>query len=198
MEKENLTREKGNLENKVEKEKPLLYHASSNRELEILEPRAESYRDPNEGEVVFATQDKKYASCFLVPTNDSWSSISAFRNSNHPDIHVMVVSDEERFKKLDKGGAIYTLSPESFYLDKSKSKREWTSKSKVKPIKKEVYEKGLDAMLDLGVLVYFCDEEKLKEVKEKTTKFSEIMGVFKGMESENEKRNLKNPIHKYY
>jgi len=186
------------LENKVEKENPQLYHASSNKNLEILEPRAESYRDVNEGPVVFASHDKKYVSCFLVPTNDSWSQISVFRDLEHPDIHIIAISDEKKFKELDKGGAIYTLPPESFYLDKSKGKREWTSKSSVKPLKKEIYEKGLDAMLDSGVLVYFCDEEKLKEIKGKVKNFPEIMKIYKNLKSENEKRGLENLIQKYY
>jgi hypothetical protein len=193
MQREDIGEEKHNLENKVEKEKPPLYHSSSNRNIEVLEPRAESYRDKDEGEVVFATPDKKYASCFLVPTNDSWSCISVFRSPEHADTHVMIVSDEERFKKLDKGGAIYTLSPETFYLDRSKGNIEWTSRSFVRPIKKEIYDSGLDAMLDLGVLVYFCDKERLEEIQkihEGNRKTSEVMEVLKKMKSENEKRNL--------
>ena len=35
-----------------------LYHASNNKNIDVLKPRQESIRDPNEGPVVFASQDK--------------------------------------------------------------------------------------------------------------------------------------------
>lgn len=129
-----------------------LYHASSNRNVEILEPRAESIRDPNEGPVVFATPNKTYASMFLVPSDDSWTSKGQFNEQ-----YYHAISDEKRYKKLDKGGAIYTLKPDTFETDLTKSmkQREWMSKKSVKPVKKEVYESGLEAMKQLGVRVIF-------------------------------------------
>lgn len=145
------------------KEHKYLYHASQNRNIENLEPRQESVRDPKEDRVVFASHDKAYVSCFLVPTDDSWSKISIYRSESnrHTPFHVMCISDEKRFKELDKGGAIYYLSPEGFYLDKNKGNIEWTSRKKVKPIKKDFYESGLEAMIENGVYVYFCDKDTL-------------------------------------
>jgi hypothetical protein len=175
-----------------------LYHASHNRNIEVLEPRAETIRDPSEGPVVFASHDKQSVTCFLVPTDDSWAKISQYRGDKHPTIYVMCISDEKRFRELDKGGAIYHLSPKSFYLDESKSRTEWTSKESVMPINKELYNSGLDAMIDNGVLVYFCDEPTLLELKKNPWDVERAMGILKSLVSENEKRGLENIIHKYY
>ena len=49
-----------------------LYHGSDNRGIQIFEPKAERVRDKAEGLVVFATQDKSFASMFLAPGDDSW------------------------------------------------------------------------------------------------------------------------------
>lgn len=175
-----------------------LYHASHNKDIEILEPRAESVRDPNEGPVVFASHDKALVTCFLVPTDDSWSKISQYRNNNHPTLYVMCISDEKRFRELDKGGAIYYLSPEGFFLDESKSNTEWTSKVSVKPLRKEVYDSGLDAMINNGILVYFCDKATLLDLKKEPWDVARAMNILKSLVSENEKLGLENPIHKYY
>jgi hypothetical protein len=175
-----------------------LYHASSNKNIKVLEPRQESVRDPNEGPVIFASQDKSYTSCFLTPTNNSWVKISKYTSSSHPPIYLIVISDEERFKKLDKGGAIYYLSPKDFYLDKSKSLIEWTSKNEVKPIKKDVFDNSLDAMINNNVIVYFCNTETLEKLRENPANVAHAMEILKTLTSENEKRGLNNPIHKYY
>ena len=175
-----------------------LYHASQKKDIEILEPRAESVRDPNEGPVVFASHDKASVTCFLVPTDDSWSKISQYRSNNHPTIYVMCISNERKFRELDKGGAIYYLSPESFFLDEDKSKTEWTSKVSVKPIKKELYDSGLDAMIGSGIIVYFCNKKNLFELKKEPWDVERAMGILNRLVSENEKRGLENPIHKYY
>lgn len=175
-----------------------LYHASPNKDIDILKPRQESIRDPREGPVVFASQDKAYTSCFLVPTDNSWVKISKYTSNSHPDIHVICISDEAKFKKLDKGGAIYYLSPKDFYLNRNKSDIEWTSKTAVKPIKKEFYEKGLEAMIDHGVIVYFCSKDILQKLKKDPNDVRKTMRVLKKMQSENEKRGLDNLILRYY
>ncbi|MDD3474681.1 MAG: hypothetical protein PHP08_02150 [Candidatus Dojkabacteria bacterium] len=175
-----------------------LYHASSNKNIDVLKPRQESVRDPKEGPVVFASQDKPYTSCFLTPTDSSWVKISKYTNISHLPIYLMVISDEKRFKELDKGGAIYYLSPNGFYLDKSKSLIEWTSKKDVTPIKKDVFDNSLDAMIDSGVVVYFCNKSIFSEIQSDPQNVIKTMNILKELESENEKRGSENPIHKYY
>ena len=179
-------------------EEKYLYHASNNKNIEILEPRVESVRDPKEGPVVFASQDKAYVTCFLVPTNDSWVKISRYSSDKHPIIYVVCISDKKRFKELDKGGAIYYLPSSSFYLDKSKNDLEWTSREKVRPVRKELYSSGLDAMIDNGVIVYFCDKPTLLNLKEDPSDVDKTMRILNSLVSENEKRGLENPIQKYY
>lgn len=157
-----------------------LYHASQNKHIEILEPRAESIRDPNEGPVVFATHDKTYATCFSVPTDDTWARISQYRSNKHPTLYVMCISDEKRFRDLDQGGAVYYLNPESFYLDESKSSTEWTSKLSAKPIKKELFESGLDAMIENGVNVFFCDQLVISDLGKTHGTLIERWGFLRG------------------
>ena len=105
-------------EGKQEIEKPpFLYHASANRDVKEFEPRVESYRDVDEGPVVFASPDKAYASMFIVPEiDDSWCQIAT-----HEGVATIVISDEKRFKELDRGGVIYSLPPDEFENDLTKN-----------------------------------------------------------------------------
>lgn len=142
----------------------VLYHASPNKNIKIFEPRAESVRDKNEGPVVFATPYKDYASCFIVNTNDTWTRISRWGIGSPP--WNIIVSDKERFEKLDKGGAIYELSSESFHYDKNEGTKEseWVSKIPTKPVKKTIYKSGLKAMLENGVNVFFVSKEVFSNI----------------------------------
>jgi hypothetical protein len=164
------SRQEENPEEKIEIEKPaILYHASQNREIEEFEPHKETYRDPNEGPVIFATPDKAYASCFLVPkATDSWCQKSIFTNpEDGKSIYVMIISDKDRYIKSDRCGAIYSLPNDTFETDLTKSmkSREWTSRETVKPNGKTEYESGLEAMLENKVQVYFTDRETFNKIR---------------------------------
>lgn len=143
----------------------VLYHASPSKNIEILEPKAEGFRDVKEGPVVFATPDKSYASCFLVDTNDSWTQISHWGRENAP--WNIIISDEGKFRRLDVGGAIYELPVSSFYcdMDKGTGKSEWVSKTSVIPFRKETYGSGLKAMLKNNVNVFFVSKETFNEIR---------------------------------
>lgn len=165
------------------KEKPkFLYHGSPNREIEEFEPRAETFRDIDEGPKIFATPDKAYASMFIVPVDDRWAQIATFEGVN-----CIVISDKERFEELDHGSSIYTFSSETFNTDPEKSKtgREWTSDRNVKPIDKTVYESGLEAMIENGVQVYFVDKSTFEKIQR-----AEDYGlsILKRLKSENKRR----------
>ena len=85
-------------------EKPsVLYHASRNG-IGIFEPRTDTARDENEGPKVFATPSRAMTSIFLVDCDDSWVSSGAMN-----DVPYIIISDEERYKSLDKGGTVYSL-----------------------------------------------------------------------------------------
>lgn len=160
-----------------------LYHASQNKDIKIFEPRAESVRDINEGPVVFATPDKVMASVFIVSTNDTWANSGLFGS-----VHYFVCGNENKFRNIDKGGAIYTLPANTFQNDPSKGlgTREWTSKISVEPIKIELYESGLEAMIDMGVQVYFVSQEKFEDIQRSQDHGNEIL---RNSISENQKRN---------
>lgn len=67
----------------------------------------------------------------------------------------------------DEGGAIYKLPSATFYLDPkyTHSNNEWTSKVSVKPVSKEIFESGYDAMTKFGIKIYFVDQETLTKIK---------------------------------
>lgn len=138
----------------------VLYHASQNRNIRKLEPKAESIRDKNEGPVVFATPDKAEASKFLVPSDDSWTRKMRFGN-----VHVHVISNKKRYEEKDKGGTIYHLDPNTFEHDETKGTHtEWTSNVTVTPAGREDFESGLQAQMKLGVQVYFVDKETFNKI----------------------------------
>lgn len=162
----------------------VLYHASPNKNLEVLEKRAESVRDESEGPVVFASSDKAGVTKFLVSSNDSWTKKGRFGG-----IHYNIISDRQRYEKEDKGGAIYHLSSDTFELDETRGggKDEWTSRISVKPVNKEEYESGLQAQLDNGVQVFFVDKKTFENIIQ-----SEDYGnsIIRDLESENKKLSI--------
>lgn len=161
----------------------VLYHASPNREIMQFEPRDEHVRDISEGPVVFATPHQDYASCFIVAINDSWSQISQFNS-----VRVVVILDKNRFENEDNGGAIYTLPIDTFiYERRGGAKDEWTSREPVKPIGKQMYESGLEAMLDNGVQVYFVDAPTFGRIKGAN---DHGIGILRTLTSENQKQNI--------
>ena len=142
----------------IEKEKPEhLYHASANRDIEIFKPRAESVRDEDEGPVVFATPDKAYAAMFIVSTDDKWTSKS--RNNGS---YTCVIGNIDRYRSSDNGGAIYEMASDKYVTtpDKGMGSKEWISKEPVTPERADIYESGLEAMIELGVNVYVMEQEE--------------------------------------
>jgi hypothetical protein len=138
----------------------VLYHASRETDIEEFEPRNDKTRDPLDGPVVFATPDKAYATCFLVPTDDSWVSIGRWADDGAPGPWTVIVSDRQRFEGLDRGGVIYSLPSRSFsyHPERNMGETEWTSSVPVRPIAREQFESGLQAMKAAGVRVYFVDQ----------------------------------------
>lgn len=165
-------------------EKPeKFYHGSSDRSIERFVPRADKIRDPAEGPRVFATPDKRMASIFIAGTDGSWASSGAFNG-----IPYMVISDRERFEKLDQGGAIYHLPGETFENDPEKGlgELEWTSKEPVEPVGKDEHESALDAMIDHGVQVYFVDPQTFEAINAAEDHGHAILQT---LESENQRQN---------
>jgi len=161
-----------------------LYHASSNRNIEEFTPRDEKVRDPEEGPGIFATPDKAIASIFIVPTDDRWVG-----SGKHNGVPYITISDRTRFAELDHGGAIYELPSNSFVNDPNKGLGidEWFSPDPVRPLGKEEYQSGLEAMIQFGVQVYFTDPETYNAMRKANDHGYEML---KGLTSENQHRGM--------
>ncbi len=174
------------VENKIlsSPEKPeFLYHASPHSDMDVLEPRAKRIRDLDEGPVIFATSSFSLATMFIVRSDGSWGDLKGRFNAFY-----MVIGDKKHFLKADKGGVIYTLPNDKFYCDlkKGMGKYEWVSKKSVKPIKKQSFKSGLEAMIDNSIQVYFVDKPIFQEIEK-----SQDHGytILQSIQSENQKRD---------
>lgn len=183
------------------KEKPkFLYHASSNREIENFEPRAESVRDPEEGSVIFATPDFALATTFLVDeANDRWTQIGKINDTPY-----MVIMSKAKFLEHDKGGSIYKFSSDGFASqpDKGMGDDEWVSKNSATPIEKIDVESALEAMIENGVQVFFVEQDTFSKIKDSADKIN----ILKTLKSENQrqgknivefKQSKENPIETF-
>lgn len=166
---------------------PVVYHGSTDKNIEKFEPRSTKVRDRAEGPKVFATSDKRMASVFIAGVDDSWG------NSGMTDgVPYMVISDRQRFEEIDTGGAIYHLPSDTFTTDPHKGlgEIEWTSGGSVEPIDREEHESALDAMLNYGVQVFFVDVETYRTFR---TASDHGLSILKTTISENQRRNI-NPV----
>jgi len=165
------------------KEKPpFLYHGSPHKDIEAIEPRKETHRDPEEGELVFATQDLAMATIFMTK---ACRGSGAFGEV----LYAYIIESREEFIKNDNGGHIYVLPSDTFACDPNKGLGvyEWTSKEKVKPVKKIEFPSTLDAMIENGVQVYFIDEETHKKIGESK---DHGLSIYRELESENQKKGV--------
>jgi len=73
----------------------------------------------------------------------------------------IIISDEEHFRGLDRGGIVYSLPGDTFDNDPKKGLREleWTSDKSVVPLDKEIVPSALNDMLEYDVRVYFVSKE---------------------------------------
>jgi len=146
------------------KKPEMLYHASTNKDIKLFEPRDVSVRTPDEGKLVFATPDQRVAAMFLVPSEIGPSEIGV-----HGDRAIIVINGTvEKFKAKDKGGAIYVLPSDTFSTDPKlgMGEMEWTSKLPVKPLSKNIYASALRALQEFGAEVYLVDSATFRAIQE--------------------------------
>lgn len=160
----------------------VLYHASPNNGIEILEPRAESTPENwKNGTVVFATHSLAFASGFLLPAKKL-----TCQGGNFGGVFFFISQNGDKCRVLDCGGTIYEVDSSSFTHHKG---FEWYSKISVKPTNKIKVESALDYMMKQGVQVYFVDEDTYgKLASEKTHRTCKLLN---SLISENEKLGLK-------
>lgn len=172
--------EKGIIGKKIEKP-PVLYHASHDRNREYFTPQKKSFRDKDEDPAVFASPNFAISTLFLV--RDVPTECGAFG-----EVVYMVIPNREKFIEQDKGGAVYSLPSDTFNtnLDKGLGDLEWTSKEEVRPIAKQEFESGLQAMIENNVQVYFVDEETFKTIRNSP---DHGLSILKTLKSENQLLN---------
>jgi hypothetical protein len=135
---------------------PILYHASTNKDLGVINPKRTLSKDKYIGDFVFATADKVLAIMYLATRG-----YATLMNSKDTQPNIVVCADQSRYQADDKGGAIYELPEESFIDTPQKELNgyEFVSVKPVKPLSKSVYEKSLYAMNEAGIIIRFVDEQ---------------------------------------
>lgn len=141
----------------------VLYHASTNTNIKVFEPRDESVRTPGEGKLVFATPDPRVAAMFLVPEEVGPSEIGVYDGR----AIIIINATDYAFKSKDKGGAIYTLPSTTFTADPKlgMGTMEWTSKVAVKPTSKKVYSSALQALEEFSVEIYLVGNTTFHDIQ---------------------------------
>ena len=132
----------------------ILYHASQINHLDILEPANITPRFARESNCIFATPYKAVAAMFLAPRELS-TEISKYGEN----FVIFVKSSLAEYKKLDRGGSIYTVDGSQFNTDASigMGETEWICDHSIAPLSEETYKSSLMAMRSLGVKIYFVD-----------------------------------------
>lgn len=134
---------------------PVLYHASTNKNLELIKPKPTLSKDKFIGDFVFATKDKILATMYLA--TKGYATLLGPRDTPP---NIVICADEKEYLKNDKGGAIYELPSDSFKDSPQKGLTDFelVSKSAVTPLSKVVYESSLEAMKKLGIEIRFVDQ----------------------------------------
>jgi hypothetical protein len=135
---------------------PILYHASTNKDLALITPKRTLSKDKYIGEFVFATADRMLATMYLATRG-----YATLLGSHDEEPNIVICADQGKYQAYDNGGAIYELPSESFKESPQKelSDFELVSMEPVTPLRKVIYEKSLQAMQDAGITVRFVDEQ---------------------------------------
>lgn len=136
--------------------------------------------------VVTATAHKEAATQFVVPNEELPIKMVCIEG-----IYYYLCADKEAFLRLDKGGAIHTVSVTGFEPVPQIGADIWINPNPVTSISYEEVSSGLEAMIDAGVQVYFVSPEVLQKFK---TFSNERREILQGLISENMrlKKNVKN------
>lgn len=148
-------------DNPIEKEPLILYHGSPDKNIETFYPgKNKAVTERGELKGVRATPHKTLAAAF-VREKCCPVTIGSF---DHDKTWFIVVSDKDKFLKSDRGGTIYSFSPENFTFNPSLlGKSEYITSVAVRPTRKEEYSSSLEAMLNAGVQVYLLTPKLYEE-----------------------------------
>jgi len=139
----------------------ILYHASTNRDLEVIEPKRTLSHNKYIGDYVFATADKILATMYLATRG-----FATLMSTQNTQSNIVICADPGIYQEGDVGGAIYELSSLSFTESPQKDLNdyEFVSMQAVKPLSKVVFEKSLQAMSDAGIIIRFVDEQTFEHL----------------------------------
>lgn len=134
-----------NFENKqiILEKPPVLYHGSPHKDIEVFEPRPTTFNHTQKGEYIVGTPDFVNAlpyifSGFINGVRTPWVAAN-FATSKENFVYLMIPCTKEAFIAHDKGGAVYSFSPESFTSVPERKNYEWYSEEKVKPDEKREF-----------------------------------------------------------
>ena len=186
---------------------PRLFFHGSGEKLDYLEPKSISTRNDNEGDVVFATSYLSYAVLFTLALPREGSVLSIRLRSFDHGPHIVLCNNKEAWLKYDTGGYVHVVSSDSFYVDLGflgttrgewmsqsynpewGSLAEWVSKEKVPVLHDFKIDNTLEALLSLGVQLFFVDEDTFKSYQQ-IKDDSSLRKFMKGLTSENEIRGI--------
>lgn len=139
----------------------LLYHASTNKNLEMIEPQRTLSKDKYIGDYVFATSDRKLAAMYLVTRGTP-----TLMNTKAEVPRIIICADSTSYIKNDAGGAIYEVPGKSFVKTPQEGleESELVGKVAVKPVSKKVFATSIDALNEAGVEVYFVNETQFEDI----------------------------------
>lgn len=134
----------------------VLYHASPSKDLKIIHPKRTLSKNVYIGDYVFATSDIRLAAMYLTTIGNA-----ALMNVETEIPTVAICNNPKDYIANDKGGAIYTVSSTTFKKTPQEGleKSELVSEVAVKPIDKRIYNRSIDAMKEMGVVIYFVNKK---------------------------------------
>ena len=137
----------------------VLYRGSPRKDATLFIPKEKVGTGITKRLVVSSSANMAEATKFLVPVEQFPCLFGIFG-----EVQYFLCGNEGIFRKIDNGGAVYSLPGNTFYYDFEA--RTWVSAVPVKPISHEVFSSGLNAMVDSGVQVYFLDPKILENCQE--------------------------------
>ena len=162
----------------------LMFHGSAVRGIAELAPRHARTRVTSEAPQVFATPHMDLASIFIVRWDDSWAGAGRFSDAGP---FAFYCKDERRFTDADKGGSVYAVPSVGFvsHLERGLGANEWSTATPAPVLAHFDYASALDAMLALGVQVYFVGDADFARIKASPDRGRAVLA---SLTSENQRR----------
>ena len=152
-----------------------LYHASPYKDLQKIQPQRTLSKDMYIGDYVFATSDIKLAAMYLVTRGNA-----TLMNTDAMLPFIVIRNNPKDYVANDMGGAIYIVPDTTFKKSPQEGleKSELVSSVAVTPIDKIIYRRSIDAMKEMGIVIYFVTKEifdKLVLSKEESKIFATLL-----------------------